>query len=256
MTPGPARRTGKIQMGVLVEGDSWFNLPDYLYAGRLDDIVDVLKRSFELNRLAYWGDELEKMVTANSTNYRHQLLSGLYRHFLFSGGGNDVLGSIKKYLLPRQTQGARPSNPASYIDGSFNTKLDAIFSHYATLVGHVHEVTDRSITLYLHGYGYARPRRGGEFLGRHFEQLGFEAESPLARDIVKELVDRTNRRLRSFASTLSKRYPRYRVVHIDLREILSDDDDWLHDEIHPSSRGAAKAAAVFARELKSGIPVA
>lgn len=241
------------KMKVLAEGDSWFRLPDFFYP---DDMIDVLRRTYDIPKLAMWGDEIGKMVTTKKNNYLVPLRSGLYRHFMFSGGGNDVLASVGTHVKRFGAAGTVPADAETYIKTSFRAALDTVIGHYGTLAGHVRSVSNPKPTLYVHGYAHARPRPGGGYLGAKFEALGFDAASSLARKIVAAMVDRFNVRLKAFASAQNAAHPDYEVVYVNLRPAFTAAVDWNTDEIHPSSAGAAKAAALMGDKIAENVPVA
>ncbi len=251
---GRARTTiAAAKMKVLAEGDSWFRLPNLFYP---DDMVDVLRKTYDIPKLAMWGDEIGKMVTTKKNNYLVPLRSGLYRHFMFSGGGNDVLASVGTHVKRFGAAGTDPADAESYIKTSFGTALDTVIGHYGTLAGHVRSVSNPKPTLYVHGYAHAPPRPGGGYLGSKFEALDFDAAGSLARKIVAAMVDRFNVRLKAFASAQNAAHPDYEVVYVNLRPAFTAAADWNTDEIHPSSAGAAKAAALMGDRIAENVPVA
>lgn len=241
------------RMKVLAEGDSWFRLPNI---GWPDDMVDVLRKTYDIPKLAMWGDEIGKMVTTKKNNYLVPLGSGLYRHFMFSGGGNDVLASVGTHVKRFGAAGTDPADANSYIKTSFDNALDTVIGHYGTLAGHVRTVTNPKATLYVHGYAHARPRPGGRYIGAKLEALGFDATSSLARKIVAAMVDRFNVRLKAFASAQNAAHADYKVVYVNLKPAFTSATDWNTDEIHPSDSGAAKAAALMGDKIAENVPVA
>lgn len=236
---------------VLAEGDSWFRLPDIFWP---DDMVDVLRKTYDVPFLAMWGHEIGDMVTAHKNNYLVPLRSGLYRHFMFSGGGNDVLASIDEHVKRFGSAGTSPDNAASYIKASFGGAVATVIGHYRTLAGQVRSVTDPRPILYVHGYAHARPLAGGQYLGSKFSVLRFDPESSLARRIVATMVDRFNVELKAFASAQNAAHPSHKVVYVNLRPAFTGAADWNSDEIHPSDAGAKKAAAAMAAKLAANIP--
>lgn len=243
-----ARSRAAPRVSVLAEGDSWFNLPDLFVLGYPDDAVDVLKRTHNVKPVAFWGDEIAKMVNeTNKKNYLVPLNSGLWRHFIFSGGGNDVLAGIGKYVKRLGSPGTSPNNAASYIDPNFDAKLTETLGHYNTLYGHVRSSQEPDTPLYVHGYAYVIPRANGPYVGKALQQLGFDPASELAKAIVRELVNRFNVRLKAFADA------RATVHYVDLRSELVA-GDWHTDEIHPNGNGAAKVARRLREAIAAQIP--
>lgn len=241
------------KMKVLAEGDSWYRLPNFFWP---DDMVDILRKTYDIPGLAMWGDEIGVMVTTKKNNYLVPLRSGLYRHFMFSGGGNDVLASVGDHVKRFGAAGTNPANPESYLKSSFDGALATVIGHYGTLAGHVRSVTNPKPTLYVHGYAHARPRSSGRYIGAKLEALGFNATSLLARKIVAAMVDRFNVKLKAFAAAQNTAHPTYKVVYVNLRPAFTAAADWHTDEIHPSDAGAAKAAALMGDKIAANVPVA
>ncbi|WP_394890525.1 hypothetical protein ACG873_03875 [Mesorhizobium sp. AaZ16] len=245
------------KMRVLAEGDSWFRLPNLNWPTSYpDDLVDVLRKTYEIPGVAMWGAEIGPMVTTQKKNYLVPLGSGLYRHFIFSGGGNDVLASVGEHVKRRDAPGTNPADADTFIKASFDGAIGQVIGHYQTLGGHVRSVVNPKATLYVHGYGHARPRPGGEYIGSKLEALGFDATSSLARKIVAAMVDRFNVRLKSFVAGQNAAHTDYKIVYVNLRPTLMAATDWNDDEIHPSDAGAAKAAAIISEKIAANTPSA
>lgn len=241
--PGHAAKTK-----VLTEGDSWFNLPDLFFLGYPPDAVDILAKTHDVWPVAYWGDEIADMVSpGRKVNYIQPLKSGLFSHFLFSAGGNDVLAGIGQHVKPSGASGTNQNKPESFIQRSFREKVAEIIGHYRTLHKDVREASPKTV-LYVHGYANAIPRPGGPFIGSKLEQLGFDAGSQLATGIVAALVQIFNDELKRFADG------HHRVVYVDLRPVVRG-TDWHTDEIHPNKTGARKIAQAFAHVIAQNVPV-
>ncbi|MCG7503554.1 hypothetical protein [Mesorhizobium retamae] len=231
---------------LLAEGDSWFNLPDFIYP---KTAIDVLGSDFDVSNIALWGDELEAMVKAKQ--YRQPLRSGLFGHFLFSGGGNDVLGSIPAYVKPRKSGDTDPAHATDYIKSTFSQKISQMMGFYRTLADDTRDAASGRVVLYVHGYADAIPRKGGHYLGGPLKALGFDSDdhAPLCRAIVAKMVDLFNVALQSFAQSTAH------VVYNDLRPAMTE-RDWYRDEIHPKASGAKKIAKVLSDAIHANTPMA
>ncbi|WP_144223536.1 hypothetical protein [Mesorhizobium amorphae] len=238
------RRAAKTKL--LAEGDSWFNLPDYIYPKTTIDFLGS-DYDFDVSNIALWGDELEAMVRAKQ--YRQPLRSGLFGHFLFSGGGNDVLGSIPAYVKPRKSGDTDPAHAADYVKATFSQKISQMMGFYRSLANDARDATAGRVVLYVHGYANAIPKKGGHYLGGPFETLGFDpvAHAPLCRAIVAQMVKLFNDALQSFAQSTAH------VVYNDLRPAMTE-RDWYRDEIHPNESGARKIARIFAESVRANTP--
>ncbi|HEY6631152.1 MAG TPA: SGNH/GDSL hydrolase family protein [Rhizobiaceae bacterium] len=243
--PEPKLEAAAPAIKVLAEGDSWFNLPDLLYP---KDAMDMLNRTHSVVSVAKWGDTVENMLAQKQ--YVQKLKAGTFRHFLFSGGGNDVLGSIGTYVKTRKPGDTDPANAPDYVKPSFATKVKGIISGYETLANDVRKTTGAKTVLYIHGYANAIPKKDGPYLGKRMEALGFDpaAIGLLSKAIVANMVGQFNTALKNFAAS------RAGIVYIDMRPRMSA-NDWHTDEIHPKASGATKIAAAFAAAINANAAV-
>ena len=231
---------------VLAEGDSWFNLPDPFFP---PTAIDVLSQSREVRNIALWGAELHDMVTTKQ--YRQPFGSGRFKRFLFSGGGNDVLGSIGAHLRSHIAGDTNPAHAPSYVKPSFASKLQDVMADYETLHGDVKALAPAGTVLFVHGYANAIPRANGPYLGGPMQDKNFDLSQvgPLARAVIAHMVGLFNDALRAFASSKAN------VVYVDLRPAMNA-ADWGSDEIHPKLSGSNKIARRFADSLDQNEPVA
>jgi len=231
---------------ILAEGDSWFNLPAGLWP---PTCIDVLSRTHDVRSIAHWSHTLEGMLAARQ--YEQPLRSGNFARFLFSGGGNDVLGSLGTYLKRHQDGDTNPANAPNYVKSTFSGKLDEIIAGFRRLAADVRAMGPAGTVLFVHGYANAIPRRNGPYLGRRLAAQGFDPDTTreLSRAIVAHLISRFNEALRHFASTTAN------VVYVDMRSAMTV-SDWNTDEIHPKETGSLKIAARFAQALAENAPVA
>lgn len=115
-------RTAKFQnegVSILAEGDSWFQHPGLPFLGdSVKDILDHLikdNKQYAVYSMAAGGDWLSNMI--RTSEYISLLDRVSPDYFLFSGGGNDMLGGyrvakmVQKYLSPAQmvTQKVSPA---------------------------------------------------------------------------------------------------------------------------------------------------
>lgn len=235
----------RVKTKILAEGDSWFDLPWML---KPKDAMDFLDETHDLDNVAKWRDTLENML--QQKQYVQKLTAGTFGFFFFSGGGNDVLDSISKYVTPRKPGDTNPANAPDYVNDAYRAKVTSILKKYRTLIGDVKAIPAAAeVTTFIHGYANAIPLKGKASLGRPLEQLGFDPVTvgPLARAIVAHMVGLFNDGLRDLAASHSK------VVYIDLRKVVRD-SDWHTDEIHPSANGAKRVAAEFAKRIAEATP--
>lgn len=250
---GPAKlktfKATATKLRIYPEGDSWFNLPDFpvpsLFPPGIkiypSDCIDILDKSFEAkkNLTAIWKDELANMV--KEKQYLHMLKGGNFRHFLVSGGGNDILQDIASNLLSRKPGDTNTATVAKYVAPAFDDRITALIKLYKIIRDEVTAKVNVEVIMYVHGYANALPIPGGEYLGGPLKEKNFDPVKvpAMAQAMVAELVRRFNVALAAFAASHS------RVVYVDMRPFLTDPADWNWDEIHPSEQGAKKVAAQF-----------
>ena len=118
---------------IIAEGDSWFNLPS-LYPRTM---VDFLQETLPIINLAQWGDELEEMMLTGE--YIRYLERGSVKYFLFSGGGNDVLGggTLTAFLKLYNSLYNGPEYASYYVKKAFYDNLDVVEGLYRKLIENV-----------------------------------------------------------------------------------------------------------------------
>jgi hypothetical protein len=241
----PQAATAAAAAVILAEGDSWFSHP------LVKTPIHVLQdNGHNVVNLAKAGDTLEDMLARRQ--YAPFLRAGGVSHFLFSGGGNDVLGELRGLLNQISFSHTDPNNPAHvafYVKPDFKAVLTLLRARYVRLIDDVRSISPGT-RLMLNGYAYARAVAHGAFIGDDFEFLGFDlTHQPehvqLAWAIIRSMVDRFNVMLENLATNTSS------VSFYDLRSVVSqtDDRDWFDAELHPSRRAAKRIAQVFADDL-------
>lgn len=228
---------------IIAEGDSWFRLPPLI---RPPTLIDILQQSYgySITNMAHWGDTLAEMVLAGQ--FWPPLVSGQADTFLFSAGGNDVLGGdggIARFLNLFDVGHTKPSDAAYYIKPEFYRNLKVILQSYEALIQRVH-VRAPDVIMLGHGYDYAIPRVDGPWIGNGMMFVGLDPtfHAGLCQAIVRIMIDAFNNALAGFATT----YSNYRYVN--LRGAIGK-NEW-YDELHPTAAGAAKTAARFDKALR------
>jgi N-acetylmuramoyl-L-alanine amidase len=228
---------------IVAEGDSWFRLPQVIMPPTLVDLLQETN-GYPIDNMAHWGDTLGDMILTGQ--FWPALISGRADTFLFSGGGNDVLGGeggLARFLNLFDVDHTKPSDAAYYIKAEFYQNLKLIVQNYETLIQRVH-VRAPDVILLGHGYDYAIPRVSGPWIGNGMMFVGLDPtfHAALCQAIVRIMIDALNNTLAAFATT----YSNYRYV--DLRGAVGK-NEW-RDELHPTAAGAAKTAARFDAALR------
>ena len=246
---------------IVSEGDSWFQFPVLI-----KDVIDHLKKDYLVWSSGAAGDTAHGMIFEDS-----EYMEALKEHadkvkaFLFSAGGNDILGEDKSGnpVLSRllRSQGSASCDPGQLVDRAvLNPVLDKLRSAYRTVIKRVRsEKHFNALPIIFHGYDFALPYPSGdndlrnpswakknEWLGKPMTDKGIH-DPETRRGIVRVLIN-------EFYGVLEDVAKDDKHVHIvDVRGTLTQVADW-EDEIHPTSSGFAKVAERF-REVIDGVLV-
>ena len=207
---------------IAAEGDSWFQFPLLL-----DDVIDVVGRTFPVYDTSAAGDLLENMAARRE--YIKSLRESGARILLLSAGGNDLCagGALATHL-----EAFDPAlKPADYLKRSYQAVLDNAMAWYERICRDV-RTNCPEVTILTHGYDYVIPD-GGRWLGKPMEVREI-TDPTLQRAIVVEMVDQFNRALRRMTQSLS------RVAYVDCRSSVPS-TGWF-DELHPRNPGFSQVA--------------
>lgn len=228
------------QYSILAVGDSWFSDP------RTKTVIDVLQESgYAINNTAVAGSLLEDIVARK--DYLRPLSSGRVRHFLLSGGGNDVIGRLSECVKLYDVGHVDPekkSDVKHYVKKVFNAAiLPLVQKQYQQVLDDIREASPQT-QLHIHGYAYARPEPHGPFLGVQFEDnRGFDLtndeQKAMSWRIIMRFIDAFNDFLKDFTKDASN------VHYVDFRETVKTTlglphhrefgvNDYWFDELHPS----------------------
>lgn len=227
---------------ILAEGDSWFIYKRGGIVGRLID-----KRKYAVLRIASNGETVENILKGKE--YLEKLKEFRFDCFLFSGGGNDVLGEELPGLLKKRSQA---SDITDIFTPEWGQTLIRLRKQYKNVIRAVRE-TRKRCKIIAHGYDYPHPTgRGtkvlfvfniaGPWLKNVFADKGIIKK--VERDfVIKELVDKFNDMLAKLErdqiiAELQGGEPR-NFYYLDLRNTVGN--DWA-DEIHPDSKGFRRIA--------------
>jgi GDSL-like Lipase/Acylhydrolase family len=220
------------------EGDSWINLLHPI-SGFPKTFFNVLGDSFFTNNIGFPGHTFERVL--NDKQYVQVLGSGRYRVFIFSGGGNDILGGGGLAdLLKKKSDGNGSAKPSDYVKpsalASVLKKLDTGYRQVAREA----KAAEKDILMLTHGYDYAIPRKNGKWLGTPLKQAGFAHDEALSPKIIAFLVDQLNAMLAKVAADIAH------VRHVNVRGTVKT---LWHDELHPTAAGAKLVAKLFEKEI-------
>jgi hypothetical protein len=216
---------------VVAEGDSWF-----LYPVELIDVIGHLDDRFAILEEALPGDTTTRMLDFIG-QLKQQIAYYKPDAFLFSGGGNDLLGDGK--LVKLLEPGDLP-RPTDYIGPRMRAEMTRIMGNYATILMEVRTII-ADLPVIIHGYDYAIPQPGGTWFGKPMDQLGIPADAGKRAMIVRAMMDDFHARLTDFARAYSH------VTYVDLRGTVPG-TEWF-DELHPTTKAFGYVAAKIGAEI-------
>jgi hypothetical protein len=241
------------------EGDSWFQFPLFL-----EDVIDQIFDDFNIWSVDAAGDTLQNMVL-NDAEYLQALRQNKdeVRAFLFSGGGNDIVGEDEagKSIISQIIRPFEPGRPPEwYLDTEeFAAKLRFIEMCYRAMISNV-SAEFVGLPVICHGYDYVIPGGGPDdtrnpfwatqdkWIGRAMrEDLGIR-DHRLQRDIVHLMIDRLNERLKSLCGGNNPNGAFRNAWHVDIRGTVGM--LWA-DELHPTDASFRLVAARFLNVLRS-----
>ncbi|TKT76147.1 hypothetical protein [Aquamicrobium sp. LC103] len=246
------RRTLRSAAGskLCADGDSWINIlwPLSAALGHHRTFFDVLQERYRTTDVAYPGDTFQQMLAEK--DYRQPIQSGIFDFFIFSGGGNDVLGGgALVELLRWKADGGGSTDPKKYLFTTLlKQTLDRLRDGYMEIADDVRAKSSGRTRMLVHGYDYPIPRGDGVWIGRPFQSRGYDlrTDKQLIAAILKHLVDRFH----SMLDTVQRR--KRNVTLVDLRGICNG--RW-NDELHPKLAASRDFALRF-REILDGGGVA
>ncbi len=215
------------------EGDSWFQYPIVL-----SDVIDHLFPGYAIYDMSTAGDTLQN-IRRGIADVIGVIKAEKSHGLLLSGGGNDFLDRDVFARLLRGFNGSFDAAGDYVIAHRVAEVMQSVRADYAAIFGAViGAVADARI--FCHGYDYAIPRFGGEYLWPVMDAK--EIPEPLRPQIVKLLVDAFNDMMRALAT--EARFAA-NVVYIDCRRTVGPQTGVWYDEIHPFDAGFGRVADRF-----------
>lgn len=224
---------------ILAEGDSWFAIP------KLDNLIKQLdnRGSFNILNLASSGDEAIQMVTWKQKKKIHRLLLNRdnefnFKVFLFSGGGNDIVGPEIWHIFKDYAPGTPPED--CFNETMLNIKLKQIEMSYREIIG-IRDNLQPDLPIVTHCYDYARPS-GDPFKFIHFPLSGpwirpSMEDRGIPPQIRQTVINLLMEKVRDMLKSVELDTTNFAVV--DTLGTITDPQQW-NDELHPKSNGFEK----------------
>ncbi|THK34409.1 hypothetical protein EHS39_30620 [Ensifer sp. MPMI2T] len=241
-----ARKASGIR--ICADGDSWINIlwPLSALAGYAPTFFDILEGRYHAQNVAYPGDTFEQM--RQKKDYRQLVKSASFDFFIFSGGGNDILGggALTELLRPR-TSGTT-GNPKSFLQlDILDCKVRALEEGYSEIARDVAiQSSPKRTQMLVHGYDVPMPVANGPWLGQPFIRRGFSPtdDGALIEGILTYLVDRLYDMLERIERAQNN------VTVVRLKGVVQG--RW-NDELHPRRAASQDLAQKFVAVMEPSV---
>lgn len=206
---------------IVCEGDSWFQYPIRI-TETIDHLIETDK--YAIYSLGAAGDTIENMVKSGEYLTTIEELNPVC--FLFSGGGNDLVGKGKLAKVLKKF--SNQTDPSALIhDANFKAELDKVIKGIEQIIKKVAEVNPSLPTL-MHGYDHPHNITKGPWIWPPMEKKGIK--HPMALKIIAELIDRYNFRLMQLANQHNN------FFHINVTGLIDHKKANWFDALHPTSK--------------------
>lgn len=238
------REQKKDMISILAEGDSWFR---YIVGKAVIFQLEKLLK-IEILNLAFPGDETRDFL---SPKQKARLISELkkgpakrmkFDYLLFSGGGNDLVGTDRfyKWLHP-YTKGMTAADVLN--KKTLKAALMLVEMNYEELI-ELRDENSPKTQIILHAYDFAIPDgRGvcgkGPWMEPSLEMR--KVPKSLRQEVVKLF-------LIEFDKLLKKVARRHKLVKVVTTQGTLANSEWAN-ELHPTSPGFKRIAKLFAKEI-------
>jgi len=234
---------GERPLAILSEGDSWFQ---YRPAGK--DVIDYLERMLEvdINNLAKPGDEAREILTGEQkARLTRELSQGpmdghKYDYLLFSGGGNDLVGSDRfGDWLRDYEEGMSPADVI--VRDKMELALGWLKVAYDALVA-IRDAESSQTILVFHGYDFAIPNGKGVCFQGPWLRPGL-----VAHGVPEQIRAAVVREFLLVFQAFLEQYASEDVIVAPTQSTLGS-LDWAN-ELHPTDDGFERIARVLAAVL-------
>lgn len=244
---------------LLIEGDSWFSIPDIANIPvQLDSMLDL-----SILCLANPGDTLEDLSSGSQFKRIESLIKNSrygqkWDAVMLSCGGNDVIGPEIKKLL-RTPSDESSLNPIDYINISSVDEVTKLIKKRLILIKRLRDrsTINSKTPIFVHTYCYLTPRNvaheifawkvAGPWIYPHMIDRNI-INCKLQQGIVSILLDKFYDILNEIQNE-----PGSNFYVIDIRQSLKPvacasrdtESEYWDDEIHPSSKGFSRITKNF-----------
>jgi hypothetical protein len=240
--------------GLIAEGDSWFAFPSPLRTNLIEQLQRMNGNAAAIWTLARNGDTAQEIMFGQQYDTLRRLFSDMtlpMHGFLFSAGGNDVVGENLPNFLNTWQPGM------NWMDCINQPYLELRFADLARAYQRLADLRDAykpQTIIFTHAYDYAIPSGKrvrillctvGGWLQDQFLTKGIQ-DAQMQKEIVTHLLKRFAGLMEDFAARTRN------VVYIRTQGTLKE-NEW-GDELHPTTAGFKRLAAKFQNELRRKFP--
>ena len=180
--------------------------------------------------------------------------------FLFSSGGNDILGKIPdseervlSKIVRKHEPGEQFSLASAFNEGERKKQFDFLEAGYAKLIADIRAVHPK-LPLFFHSYDKVWPFNPANNAD---DRKGIWVQPPLTQQGIGDFENQrliTTDLINQFKSMLQKIANSHSNVHyMDTGQPLGNDLGLWHDEIHPNNKGYEIVSNVFGNMIADKI---
>ncbi len=246
------KRRGQGPRTILAEGDSWFK---YVVGKAIIYYLEADEQNLILN-LAQPGDEVSDMLSRKQKRRLARVLkSGPSRNrkfdaFLFSGGGNDLLGQGRFRLwLNNWEDGMTPAQAVN--NRVMNAELIVLRARYDEVFELVKEHSPQT-RIYLHEYDFAVPNNEGVCGQGPWLFPGLD-ERGVPKEHHQAVVNVFLKKFAKFLSKIERDYENNLEITVVPTQGTLTPAEWAN-EIHPRNPGFKKIAGKFKELFEQDLP--
>lgn len=224
---------------IVAEGDSWFDLPLPWFG---NDVVDWLGRQYAVYPLSAAGDTIARMVNASTlSDTVDRIRSERADLFLFSAGGNDLLGgdNFASYLADFVDDASdryfidELDDLLKFIDGAYRMVLSRLRTEF--------QASGLKVVSHVYDYPIPRPNRPiawTRWMAPALESRGYSY--PAWNKVPAQLIDR----FAAILARLETEFSGFFIVVKTLGAVGLEMNSWF-DEIHPKNAGFGRVSERF-----------
>jgi len=248
------KRNNPDAIGLLIEGDSWFDYPQFLSTNIPEELKAIFNdKIIELDKAGN-GDDAREMLCGEQYDELFDVVAQQKLSFdaiLFSGGGNDIVAANLPVLLNTYKSGFTWEDCLNMV--RFRRRLQEIECVYHDLAD-LRDDYQPSAYIFTQGYDYAIPSgKGVRVFGVEVSGKWIKARMDgegIPEEHQRKILDYMLAEFDNMLIRLEQTIPR--CVHVRTQGTLKD-SDWAN-ELHPTTAGFQKIAAKYEEALTTVFP--